>query len=171
LGHFETSVPRWRMSARGVIPDILQRPLSSADGHAASLRRGYVDKGKLVVLDSHLSRIRVGTRFYRPHANPCHLEWIFASTREIPRDGAYADHLWQSHIWRYSEDLTPGHVRSADTNFHRWVEPLNVGLLKNYGTPLLAERLRRLLRPGRKRLKNRLARVTDELVRGIGADA
>ena len=107
----------------------------------------YVDKGKLVVLDSHLSRIRVGTRFYRPHANPCHLEWIFASTREIPRDGAYADHLWQSHIWRYSEDLTPGHVRSADTNFHRWVEPLNVGLLNNYGTPLLAERLRRLLRP------------------------
>jgi Glycosyltransferase sugar-binding region containing DXD motif len=116
--------------------------------------------------------------FYRPHANPCHLEWIFASTREIPRDGTYANHLWQSQSWRYLGDLTPGHVRSADTNFHRWVEPLIVGLPNNYGTPSLAERLRRLPRPAvqkvqalKKRLKNRLARVTDELARGVGADA
>src|SRR5262245_41900942 len=84
------------------------------------------------------------TAFYLPHCSPSDLEWIFASTREIPRDGTYANHLWQSHSWDYLEDLTPGRVRSADTNFHRWVEPLIVGLPDNYGAPSMARRFSKL---------------------------
>ena len=54
-GHSETSVPRWRMSALGVTPDILQRPLSSQTVMPLPSGVAYVDQGKLVVLDSHLS--------------------------------------------------------------------------------------------------------------------
>ena len=74
--------------------------------------------------------------FYWPLWTDSHLKWIFASTQEIPVGGSYANHLWQSCSWRYLEDLTPGRVRSVDTNFHRWVEPLIVGLPDDYGAPI-----------------------------------
>ena len=44
------------------------------------------------------------------------------------------------------EDLAPGRVRSADTNFNRWTEPLLVGLPNDYGATPLAARFRRLPR-------------------------
>ena len=50
------------MSALGVTPDILQRRLSSQTVMPLLSGVAYVDQGKLVVLDSHLSRIRVGSR-------------------------------------------------------------------------------------------------------------
>jgi hypothetical protein len=107
------------------------------------------------------------TAFNWPLWKASHLEWIFASTREIPRDGTYANHLWQSHSWRYLEDLTPGCVRSSDTNFHRWVEPLIVGLPDDYGAPSLARRFWRLPRKAlqqaqtlKKRVKRRLGLQT-----------
>ena len=84
--------------------------------------------------------------FNWPRCGASDLEWIFASTRGIPRDGNYANHLWQSVSWKYLEDLTPGRVRATDTNFHRWVEPLIVNLPDDYGAPSLAHRLRRLQR-------------------------
>jgi hypothetical protein len=79
--------------------------------------------------------------FYWPLWTDPHLEWIFASTREIPLNGSYATHLWQSLARRrYMEDLAPGRVRSADTNFNRWTEPLLVGLPNDYGATPFALR-------------------------------
>jgi hypothetical protein len=76
------------------------------------------------------------TAFHWPLWTESHLQWIFASNREIPLGASYANHLWQSHAWgSYMKELTPGHIRSADTNFNRWVEPLLVGLPDDYGTP------------------------------------
>jgi Glycosyltransferase sugar-binding region containing DXD motif len=85
------------------------------------------------------------------------LDWIFASSREIPLLGSYSTHLWQSHAWRFMEHLTPGHVRSVHSNFSRWVEPLLVGLPDDYGAPSLTNRFislqRRMSRKVRRRLK------------------
>jgi hypothetical protein len=88
-----------------------------------------------------------------------HLEWIFASTREINRGGTYANHLWQRLSWRYLEDLTPGRVRSADTNFHRWVQPLIADLPDDFGAPSLAYLFKKLPRRAlqkAKRVKHQL---------------
>jgi Glycosyltransferase sugar-binding region containing DXD motif len=98
--------------------------------------------------------------FHWPLWTDQHLEWIFASTREIPLNTAYATHLWQSRAWRrYMEDLTPGRVRSADTNFNRWAEPLVVGLPDDYGATPLADRFWRLQKRALKKARRVCARA------------
>jgi hypothetical protein len=41
------------------------------------------------------------------------------------------------------KELKPGHIRSTDTNFSRWVEPLLVGLPDDYGAPSRFRKLQR----------------------------
>jgi len=107
------------------------------------------------------------TAFYWPHCNDSHLEWIFASTRKIAGDAPYANHLWQSHSWRYLEDLTPGGVRSVDTNFHRWVEPLIIDLPDDYGAPSLAGRFKRLQDRALRSAAFRLGRAAEQFARAM----
>ena len=57
-----------------------------------------------------------------------HLDWIFAVKYPNSHDQTYANHLWENFAWKYLEDLTPGRVRSVDTNFHLWASPLIDGL-------------------------------------------
>jgi hypothetical protein len=114
------------------------------------------------------------TAFHWPLWTDSHLKWIFASKREIPL--SYANHLWQSQAWSFMKELTPGHIRAADTNFSRWVEPLLVGLPDDYGAPSRFRKLKgralqnakRVLRkvPGMQKAKRilvagRQARTTD----------
>jgi hypothetical protein len=100
------------------------------------------------------------TAFHWPLWTDSHLEWIFASNRKIPLDDSYATHLWQSYSWRrYLEDLTPGRVRSADTNFNRWAEPLVVGLPDDYGATPLADRFWRLQKRALKKARRVCARA------------
>jgi len=125
----------------------------------------YAEHG--VQLPAQLSRdypneitVLLHNAFHWPlHTDP-HLEWIFGSTREIPLNGSYATHLWQSKAWkRYMEDLTPGRVRSADTNFNRWAEPLLVGLTNDYGATPLADRFWRLQKRALKKAQRLLKRA------------
>ncbi|HXB52909.1 MAG TPA: glycosyltransferase, partial [Rhizomicrobium sp.] len=81
--------------------------------------------------------------FFWPLWTDDHLEWIFRSNRTIPLDGVYANHLWESNAWKFIEGLTPGKVRAADTNFHRWAAPFLADLPDGYGAPTLAGRLRK----------------------------
>jgi hypothetical protein len=71
------------------------------------------------------------------------LKRIFASTEPIPREGVYATHLWESSAWfAYLRDLTPGLVRSVDSNFHSWVRPLIADLPDNFGARSIVSRAR-----------------------------
>jgi len=81
--------------------------------------------------------------FYWPLWTEDHLQWIFESTRPIFQDHVYANHLWENFAWKYLEDLTPGRVRSIDTNFHVWARPLIDNLPDNFGAPSLLKRLQK----------------------------
>jgi hypothetical protein len=96
------------------------------------------------------------TAFHWPLWSDSHLKWIFASKREIPPSASYANHLWQSQAWSYMKELTPGHIRSADTNFSHWVEPLLVGLPDDYGAP---SRFRKLQKRALQNAKRVLRKV------------
>ena len=94
---------------------------------------------------AHPSEITIlpPTAFFWPLWTEEHLDWIFASTRPIPVDQSYANHLWEKNAWKYLEDLTPRRVRSVDTNFHFWARPLIDGLPDNYGAPSLRRRIQK----------------------------
>jgi hypothetical protein len=79
------------------------------------------------------------TAFYWPLWTPEHIQWIFNSTKTIPLDNTYANHLWESKGAPFLEKLTPGVVRSKDTNFHLWARPFLHGLPDNYGIPTMKE--------------------------------
>ena len=83
------------------------------------------------------------TAFYWPLWIKEHLDWVFASNRPIPLEQTYANHLWEYIAWNYLEDLTPGRVRSVDTNFHLWARPLIDGLPDSLGAPSLRRRLQK----------------------------
>lgn len=83
------------------------------------------------------------TAFFWPLWTDEHLDWIFASTRPIPVDQSYANHLWEKNAWKYLEDLTPRRVRSVDTNFHFWARPFIDSLPDNYGAPSLRRRFQK----------------------------
>jgi hypothetical protein len=82
--------------------------------------------------------------FYWPLWTPDHIDWIFASTRHIPLEGVYANHLWESIAWTYLEDLTPKQVRSRDSNFHLWARPLLVGVPDTHGAPSIVRKIEKL---------------------------
>ena len=71
--------------------------------------------------------------FFWPLWTGSHLEWIFNSTRPCVFPETFATHLWDGKSHRYTRDLTPGDVRSYDTNFHRWATPFVKDLPDDYG--------------------------------------
>src|SRR5262249_22978403 len=58
--------------------------------------------------------------------------------------GVYANHLWESNAWQFLDDLTPGRVRSVESNFHHWARPFLPDLPDSYGAPTLGRRLRKM---------------------------
>jgi hypothetical protein len=81
--------------------------------------------------------------FFWPLWTDDHLKWMFRSTKPIPLEGVYANHLWEAQAWRYLEDLTPGRVRALDTNFHIWARPFVSDLPDSYGAPSPSVRVRK----------------------------
>lgn len=76
------------------------------------------------------------TAFFWPLWTEIGIERIFNSIEPIPQRGVYANHLWERNAWdRYLRNLTPGRVRSLDSNFHFWARPLLSGLADRYGAP------------------------------------
>jgi hypothetical protein len=117
---------------------------------------------------AHPSEITVlpHTAFTWPLFTPEHLEWIFRSSTPIPLDCTYANHLWESKAAKYIEDLTPGIVRRASSNFNSWVRPFVADLPDNFGAVSIQQRClrksHRLLRKAhglRERGKNRLKAI------------
>jgi hypothetical protein len=91
--------------------------------------------------------------FFWPTFEPADLALIFASRNPIDLSPAYATHLWESLAWeRYLEHLTPRRVRSTDSNFHRWVQPLIASLPDDYGAPSIRSRFARSLRGLKRRV-------------------
>lgn len=97
--------------------------------------------------------------FYWPLWTDEHLDWIFRSRKPIPLDQTYANHLWEARAWSIVEDLTPGQVRTKDTNFNRWARPYLEGLAGNYGPPPLARHLKKLS----SRIRGKTLRIRDNL--------
>ncbi len=73
------------------------------------------------------------TAFFWPLWTESHIHWMFASDKPVPLDETYANHLWERKAWAYIDSLTPGEVRSIDTNFHRWARPYVAELPDDYG--------------------------------------
>jgi len=98
------------------------------------------------------------TAFFWPLWTEEHLKWIFASSRPIPHNQRYANHLWENFAWRYLEDLTPERVRTVDTNFHIWARPFISGLPNRLGSPSLHRRLQKHGRRFLRAVKTRVVR-------------
>lgn len=100
------------------------------------------------------------TAFFWPLWSEAHVEWLFGSADPIPECGAYANHLWESFAWRsYLADLTPGHVRACETNFHRWARPYLDGLPDDFGKPSLRTRLLKWAKRSRASMRKSLQRA------------
>jgi hypothetical protein len=92
--------------------------------------------------------------FFWPSFRPEDIKLIFDSSSQIDISKAFVTHLWESVAWeRYLEYLTPGRVRSIESNFHHWVRPFAASLPDDYGAPtfsdlmtLNARSLKRLIR-------------------------
>jgi len=93
--------------------------------------------------------------FFWPLWTDAHLEWLFDRADPIDMEGIYANHLWEAQAWSRIEFLTPGQVRSRDSNFNRWARPFVANLPDNYGAPSTAERARSLSRRLRKAVQRR----------------
>jgi hypothetical protein len=79
------------------------------------------------------------TSFYSPNWDGDGLQLIFHSAEPLRTQG-YATHLWENLAWeRYLKDLSPGTVRSVDTNFHRWARPYLGTLPDSYARPSAAD--------------------------------
>ncbi len=93
-----------------------------------------------VVLPLHLSRrfpqevnVLPFDAFFYPLWTAAHVDWVFNSIQPIDLSRTYANHFWESRSWRYIDRLTPGDVRSIDTNFHRWARPYVADLADDFG--------------------------------------
>jgi Glycosyltransferase sugar-binding region containing DXD motif len=97
--------------------------------------------------------------FYWPTFRPEDIKLIFDSSAQIDISKAFATHLWESVAWeRYLEYLTPGRVRSIDSNFHGWVRPFVASLPYSLGAPNVPDRLILAVRT----LRNQLRAVTPQ---------
>ena len=84
-----------------------------------------------------------------------HLKWIFESDRPV-HEPAYTRHFWESLSWsKYLENLTPGEVRRANTNFGKWVAPLLSGLPDDYSKKTRSKIFYEKAQAFRSRLKER----------------
>jgi hypothetical protein len=82
------------------------------------------------------------TAFFWPGWRDSDLSLLYGPG-DLPLDpGAYANHLWETTAWtRFLAGLTPGHVRKADSPFHRWVRPMVEHLPDDFGQASPARRL------------------------------
>lgn len=105
--------------------------------------------------------------FFWPLWSDEHLKWMFASTKDLNAQDAFAHHLWESYSWiEYLETLSIKRVRRVDTNFHRIVRPLIADLPEQFAAPswhaTSATRIRQTVTKARglkaalKRIKNTL---------------
>jgi SAM-dependent methyltransferase len=96
-----------------------------------------------VLAKAHPSEITVLSHdaFFWPLCKEEHLQWIFNSKKPIPLLATFANHLWESHSWKFLANLTPRQVRRKDANFHLWARPLVAGLADDYGAPSLQDRI------------------------------
>jgi hypothetical protein len=81
------------------------------------------------------------TAFHWPLFTREHLDWIYDSSKPIPLDSTYANHLWETSAAEFLLHLTPGKIRSKDSNFHLWARPFVEGLPDDYGAPSVKERV------------------------------
>jgi|SRR5579872_4710175 len=112
--------------------------------------------------------------FFWPTWHTGELEKIYESVEPVVTPGTYATHLWESNAWdRYLEDLTPGDVRSRDSNFCHWARPLLAGLPDDYGAPGTVEgtvrRVKRLGRRTKTEARNRARKLKAALLAGLGS--
>jgi len=93
--------------------------------------------------------------FFWPTFKPDDIRLIFDSSGKIEISKALATHLWESIAWeRYLEYLTPGRVRSIESNFHHWVRPLVASLPDVYGAPTFSDHLRLAARALKRRIRS-----------------
>jgi hypothetical protein len=84
--------------------------------------------------------------FYWPLWKGDDLELIYGSPPSAEARATLANHLWESIAWeKYLEQLTPGKVRSVESNFHSWVRPFVEDFPNNYGLKF-REKFKRAIR-------------------------
>lgn len=80
--------------------------------------------------------------FFWPGFRPDGIKLIFDGSAEIDISKSFATHLWEALAWEsYLEYLSPGRVRSIDSNFHKWVRPFVANLPDSYGAPGFSDRM------------------------------
>jgi hypothetical protein len=93
--------------------------------------------------------------FFWPTYEQGDLDLMFKSAVPIDVTQAYANHLWESLAWEpYLEHLTPGRVRSVDSNFHQWIRPFVETLPDEYGAATITSRVARGLRQLKQRVRS-----------------
>ena len=115
----------------------------------------------------HPSEITVlpHTAFAWPLWTKDHQDWVFNSTKPIPLEHTYANHLFESQAARFIENLTPADVRGRDTNFHLWARPFIADLPDHYGAPTRRERLLQSVDGAVRRLRRRRGTAVNRLRR------
>jgi Glycosyltransferase sugar-binding region containing DXD motif len=150
----------------------LQRWLSTYVSFRSRGRDAHWDEHS-VQMPYQLSRINSDeitilppSAFFLPTFTPSDLAMIFESNTPLDNPNSYATHLWESLVWhRHLEDLTPGRVRSIDTNFHTWIRPFIRDLPDNYGAPGFSYRLRRNIRRFVGRVRSKLRTMRSKIGR------
>lgn len=110
----------------------------------------------LILAKAHPSELTIlpHTAFYSPLWTPKEIELIFGSPPSLGVEGAFANHLWESAAWKsYLEQLTPGKVRSSDSNFHHWARPFVENFPDEYGKLSLSTKIARWLERLRRNLR------------------
>jgi hypothetical protein len=87
----------------------------------------------LTVEPSDGVRILPFTAFHWPLWTQEHLEWMFETDHPIIPRQAFGRRLWLERAWPYLDGLTPGMVRSGETNVCRWLRPFVADLPDDYG--------------------------------------
>jgi hypothetical protein len=140
-----------------------------------SFRSGGIDEfwaehsvylpAKMALAYPHEITVLSDRAFFWPLWHPDDLDWIFWSDRKVPLEQTYANHLWESQAWWILEDLTPGQVRTKDTNFHKWARPYLQSLPDDYGAPATVKFLPTLKRRVRRNSITRHLRKLERRLR------
>jgi hypothetical protein len=116
--------------------------------------RGEPAPLQLTVQPSDDVRILPFTAFHWPLWIPEHLEWIFETTHPVVPGQSFVRRLWQAEAWQHLIGLTPGFVRSHDSNALRWLRPFVADLPDHYGATESA--------PPPARTRNQLTKSSDQ---------
>lgn len=109
------------------------------------------------------------TAFFWPFWNDTGLEALFVSSDPILPADRYANHLWESKAWeRYLLDLTPGRVRSVNSNFNFWARPMVSTLPDNFGklgiTARLIRGIKSIIKYAMPKVRNRIRRINRTII-------